>query len=126
MTKRAAARLALGWASGGALLATALAGTMALQAQSLASHDTSAPVTFDAGSIDFDELQSGLGDRENGEELMKILRAADTDGNGQINYSEFLAATMNQQMYAREEYLQVSFNMLDQDGSGKIDSSELL
>ncbi|MEO0907749.1 MAG: LptA/OstA family protein [Pseudomonadota bacterium] len=55
MTKRAAARLALGWASGGALLATALAGTMALQAQSLAAHDTSAPVTFDAGSIDFDD-----------------------------------------------------------------------
>ena len=55
MTKRAAARLALGWASGGALLATALAGTMALQAQSLASHDTSAPVSFDAGSIDFDD-----------------------------------------------------------------------
>ena len=55
MTKRAAARLALGWASGGALLATALAGTMALQAQSLASHDTRAPVNIDAGSIDFDD-----------------------------------------------------------------------
>ena len=57
---------------------------------------------------------------------MEILRAADTDGNGTINYTEFLAATMDQTTYAREEYLRTSFNMLDRDGSGKIDSSELL
>jgi Ca2+-binding EF-hand superfamily protein len=29
----------------------------------------------------------GLGKRENGEELLRILRAADTDGNGTINYT---------------------------------------
>ena len=39
------------------------------------------------GSISFDELQVGLGKRENGAELMAILRAADTDGNGTINYT---------------------------------------
>lgn len=39
------------------------------------------------GSISFDELQAGLGKRENGEQLMEILRAADTDNNGTINYT---------------------------------------
>ncbi len=39
------------------------------------------------GSISFEELQHGLGDRENGEQLLEMLRAADTDGNGIINYT---------------------------------------
>ena len=39
------------------------------------------------GSITFEELQQGLGDRENAAELMDILRAADTDKNGTINYT---------------------------------------
>jgi calcium-dependent protein kinase len=39
------------------------------------------------GSISFEELQAGLGNRENGEELLSILKAADTDGNGTINYT---------------------------------------
>ena len=44
------------------------------------------------GSISFDELQSGLGERENGEQLMQLLRAADTDNNGTINYTGKLKA----------------------------------
>ena len=39
------------------------------------------------GAITFEELQSGLGDRENAAELVQILKGADTDGNGTINYS---------------------------------------
>lgn len=39
------------------------------------------------GSVSFEELQVGLGKRENAEELMQILRAADTDGNGTIDYT---------------------------------------
>ena len=39
------------------------------------------------GSITFEELQNGLGERENGEELLEILRAADTDASGSINYT---------------------------------------
>ena len=48
-------KIALGWAIGGMVLGTVLAGGMALQAQTIASHDTRAPVSFDAGSIDFDD-----------------------------------------------------------------------
>ena len=39
------------------------------------------------GSITFEELQNGLGERENGEELLEILKAADTDNSGSINYT---------------------------------------
>ena len=39
------------------------------------------------GMITFEELQGGLGDRENAEELLQILKAADTDDSGSINYS---------------------------------------
>lgn len=39
------------------------------------------------GSITFEELQAGLGSKENGEELLEILRGADTDGSGTINYT---------------------------------------
>lgn len=77
------------------------------------------------GFISFDELQKGLGKRENGEALMSILRAADTDGNGTINYTEFLAATMEQQTFMKEAYLRQAFNMFDSDGSGAIDAAEV-
>jgi lipopolysaccharide export system protein LptA len=48
-------KIALTWAAGGFVLTTALAGSIALNAQGIAAHNTSAPVSFDAGSIDFDD-----------------------------------------------------------------------
>ncbi|WP_108789815.1 LptA/OstA family protein [Erythrobacter sp. Alg231-14] len=48
-------KIALTWAAGGFALTAALAGGMALNAQTIASHNTNAPVSFDAGSIDFDD-----------------------------------------------------------------------
>ena len=54
-----------------------------------------------------------------------MLKAADTDGSGEIDYTEFLAATIDERVYLREDYLRTAFNMFDKDGSGFIDSSEL-
>ncbi len=48
-------KIALGWAAGGFALATVLAGGMTLNAQAIASHNTRAPVSFDAGSISVDD-----------------------------------------------------------------------
>lgn len=58
MTRKSPSRLgkiALGWSVGGALMGGALALGMSAQAQTIASHNTNAPVSFDAGSIDFDD-----------------------------------------------------------------------
>ena len=64
--------------------------------------------------------------RENGESLLKMLQAADTDGSGEINYTEFIAATLEANVYMREEYLRTAFNMFDIDNSGKIDNDEVI
>ena len=47
------------------------------------------------GSITFEELKQGLGHKENAETLIELLKAADTDNSGAIDYTEFLAATMD-------------------------------
>ena len=39
------------------------------------------------GTITFEELQGALGERENGDELLELLRGADTDNSGSIDYT---------------------------------------
>ena len=58
--------------------------------------------------------------------LYDILAAADTDGSGQIEYTEFISATMDTQIFLKDEYLRTAFNMFDKDGSGTIDNQEVL
>lgn len=48
-------KIALGWAAGGFALATLAGGVASLQAQAIASHNTRAPVSFDAGNIALDD-----------------------------------------------------------------------
>jgi len=48
-------RIALTWGAGGFALATVLGGVVSAGAQGLASHNTNAPVSFDAGSIALDD-----------------------------------------------------------------------
>jgi calcium-dependent protein kinase len=51
-----------------------------------------------------------------------MLKAADTDGSGDINYTEFIAACIGSSIYLNEAYLKQAFDMFDKDKSGKIDS----
>jgi calcium-dependent protein kinase len=55
-----------------------------------------------------------------------LLAAADTDKSGQIDYTEFIAATMEAQIFLRNDYLRTAFDMFDKDKSGKIDVSEIM
>lgn len=61
----------------------------------------------------------------NSDELIDLLSGADTDKNGTINYTEFIAATIEAQVFLRDENLRNAFIMFDRDGSGKIDAKEL-
>lgn len=78
------------------------------------------------GCLSLDELSTALRDKENGDTLLALLRAADTDGSGEINYTEFIAATIDASLYMREDYLRTAFDMFDSDGSGKIDTEEII
>lgn len=59
------------------------------------------------------------------EELDRMFDAIDTDGNGTIDYSEFLMATMNEQQLMSKEKLRAAFKMFDKDGSGTISKDEI-
>lgn len=77
------------------------------------------------GNITMKELKDGLKDVKNRDELIAIMEGADTDSSGAINYTEFIAATMEQNMYLKEENLRNAFKMFDKDGSGKISIEEM-
>jgi calcium-dependent protein kinase len=58
--------------------------------------------------------------------LFELLKGADTDGSGSIDYTEFLAATIDAQIFMRDDYLRTAFDMFDKDRSGKIDKNEII
>ena len=61
------------------------------------------------GSLTLDELAKGLQENQNGEHLLELLKSADTDGSGEINYTEFIAATIDANVFMREDYLRTAF-----------------
>ena len=58
--------------------------------------------------------------------MHELLKGADINGSGSIDYTEFLAATMDAQMFLRDDYLKTAFDLFDKDKNGKIDRSELI
>jgi calcium-dependent protein kinase len=54
-----------------------------------------------------------------------MFKEIDTDGNGAIDYSEFLMATMNEAQLLSQEKLKAAFKMFDKDGSGTISKDEI-
>lgn len=53
-------------------------------------------------------------------EINDLIEEVDYQGNGKINYSEFLSATINLQTFLDEQKLLAVFNQFDTDRSGKI------
>lgn len=54
-----------------------------------------------------------------------IFDRIDLNGDGEIDYSEFLAAAINKESLLDEERLISAFKSFDQDGSGTISATEL-
>jgi len=78
------------------------------------------------GYITLKELKEGMKDYENIEELAEILKGVDIDNNGAINYTEFIAATLDQSNIINEKKkIKDAFSVFDKDGDGVIDESEL-
>lgn len=59
-------------------------------------------------------------------EIEDVIRSIDTDKSGEIDYTEFIAATMEKNLYLKEERLNAAFRLFDKDGDGKITAQELM
>ena len=53
------------------------------------------------------------------------MRAADIDGDGQIDYTEFLTAAMDKTKLLTQANLKRAFNLLDTDGNGYASRSDI-
>jgi len=87
-----------------------------------------------SGRVSLDELKQGASqlvtkNKKNGKsvdaELEDLFRRMDADGSGQIDYTEFLAATVDKKLYAQDEVLWTAFRIFDKDGNGRITRDEL-
>lgn len=53
------------------------------------------------------------------------MKIADSDGSGEIDYSEWIVATMDKKKLLSNEKLEAAFNLFDKDGSGSISAVEV-
>lgn len=58
-------------------------------------------------------------------EIDDIIKQIDNDNNGQINYSEFIAATIDVRMYLTEERVLALFKQFDTDDNDFIEPSNI-
>lgn len=88
-------------------------------------------VSLDAngdGLLTMQELSDGLTRANLGDtpiDLNAIMEGIDADGSGLIDYTEFLAASLDRKSYLQEDLCFAAFNVFDQDGDGKITLKEL-
>jgi calcium-dependent protein kinase len=82
------------------------------------------------GQISYQELKKGLKELKcchiSDEELCELFKSIDVDQNGKIDYTEFLAATIQKKIYLQEEKLFEAFCTFDKDDCGKIKKEELM
>lgn len=65
-----------------------------------------------------------MGDLAEGE-VDRIMAVADSDGSGEIDYSEWIIASVNKKKLLTQEKLELAFNLFDRDGSGSISADEV-
>lgn len=53
------------------------------------------------------------------------MNKLDTNFNGFVDYTEFLAGCMKSKIYLKEDYLRIAFSYFDKDNSGTITMDEL-
>ena len=82
------------------------------------------------GQISYEELRQGLiqlkSNRITEQDIYFLFQALDVDRNGKIDYTEFIAATLQRANYLRNDRLLEAFLNFDKDKSGKISKEELL
>ncbi|KAG6792835.1 hypothetical protein POTOM_001994 [Populus tomentosa] len=80
------------------------------------------------GSINLEELRVGLqklGQHIADADLQILMEAADVDGDGALNYGEFVAISVHIKKMGNDEHLHKAFAFFDQNQSGYIEIEEL-
>jgi calcium-dependent protein kinase len=80
------------------------------------------------GLLTLSELHGGLqqaGLEVGGPDLQELMDSIDADGSGVIDYTEFLAATLEHRQYVQEDVCRNAFSVFDLNSDGKISREEL-
>ncbi|GMH00038.1 hypothetical protein Nepgr_001877 [Nepenthes gracilis] len=80
------------------------------------------------GKINLEQLRTGLhklGQHVADADLQILMEAADIDGDGTLEYGEFVAVTIHLKKMANDEHLHWAFSFFDKDKSGYIEFDEL-
>jgi len=80
------------------------------------------------GKLTVAEMKEGIaksGLKEIPPDLQAIMEDVDSDGSGEIDYTEFLAATLDKRVYMKEDVCWQAFRVFDRNGDGKISKEEL-
>ena len=82
------------------------------------------------GQISFEELTKGLIQLKSSnfkeEEMFNLFKGIDVDKNGRIDYTEFLASTLQKKNFLKIERLFEAFTMFDKDNTGYITKDNLI
>merc|ERR1719160_1634940 len=80
------------------------------------------------GLLTASEMKEGLnkaGLKDIPPDLQQIMEEVDSDGSGVIDYTEFLAATLDKKVYMAEDVCWQAFRIFDRNGDGKISKDEI-
>lgn len=81
-----------------------------------------------SGTVTYEELKEMVkfkGLNYSDAELEQIIKNVDNNGDGHINYSEFIAATIDIRRHLTEEKVNALFSHFNVDGKGSINAQEL-
>ncbi|KAK4774488.1 hypothetical protein SAY86_009423 [Trapa natans] len=84
--------------------------------------------TDNDGKVTYDELKAGLqkvGSKLAEPEIKMLMEVADVDGNGVLDYGEFVAVTIHLQRMENDEHIRRAFMYFDKDDTGYIELAEL-
>ena len=82
--------------------------------------------TDNDGKLSLEEMKKALSSGEVKFDFNEeIFKQIDTDNSGNIEYTEFISACIEKNIYLNEEKLKEAFKLFDADGSGKISRDEI-
>lgn len=77
------------------------------------------------GYITMLELKEAMQKHNSEQDIEEILKSCDTDKNGAINYTEFIAASLDNIIVNNTSKIEKAFKLFDRNGDGCINAKEL-